>query len=109
MRRFLNKKILKRSCAAIFNKILLPHKLFAEEQVPMAPENYLLKRLILPDLKLNRIDKFSNQTFHYHCSKTTEWEVCLKCPTKSYSVHDHRGITIGDAKLRAKHVKLIIT
>jgi transposase len=75
----------------------------------MTPENYVLKGLILPDLKLNRIDKISNSTFHYHCEKTSDWEVCRKCPTKSYSVHDRRDVTIRDAKLRGKHIKLIIT
>lgn len=75
----------------------------------MTPENYVLKGLILPDLKLNRVEKISNKTFHYHCTKTTDWEVCRKCPTKSYSVHDHRTVTIRDAKLRGKHIKLIIT
>ena len=74
----------------------------------MTPENYVLRGLILPDLKFNFIEKISSKTFHYHCQKKTAWEVCRKCPTKSYSVHDHLHVTIRDQKFRNKNIKLII-
>lgn len=74
----------------------------------MTPENYVLRRLILPDLKLIFVEKISSKTFHYHCEKKTEWEVCRKCPTKSYSIHDHRIVTIREQKFRAKNIRLII-
>ena len=74
----------------------------------MTPENYLLNRILLPNLKLLKVLKISNKLFHYHCIKTTSWEVCRKCPTKSYTIHDHRIVSIRDAKLINKHVKLII-
>ncbi|MBI99843.1 MAG: hypothetical protein CME67_01320 [Halobacteriovoraceae bacterium] len=74
----------------------------------MTPENYLLKKLMLPDLKLLKVEKISNKTLHYHCVKKTKWEVCRKCPTKSYTVHDHRTVSIRDTKLQYKNVRLII-
>ncbi len=75
----------------------------------MTPENHLVNRLILPELKILKFEKISNKTFHLHCIKKTSWEVCRKCPTKSYSVHDHRTVTIRDSKLFNKNIKLIIT
>lgn len=74
----------------------------------MTPENYLLRKLILPELKLLNVEKISNKTLHYHCIKKTNWEVCRKCPTKSFNVHDHRTVTIRDTKLHSKNIKLII-
>ena len=74
----------------------------------MTPENYLLRKLMLPELKLLNVEKISNKTLHYHCIKKTEWEVCRKCPTKSFNVHDHRTVTIRDTKLHSKNIKLII-
>lgn len=75
----------------------------------MTPEKYLLKTLMLPHLKLIKVEKVSNKLFHFHCQKTTTWEACRKCPTKSYSVHDKRSVSIRDTKLHNKNIKLIIT
>jgi transposase len=74
----------------------------------MTPENYFNKRLLLPSLKLLSVEKISNKTYHYHCQKKTTWEVCRKCPTKSYSVHDSRQVTVRDAKIFNKNIRLII-
>lgn len=74
----------------------------------MTPEKYLLNHLMLPHLKLVKVEKISTKELHYHCLKTTEWEVCRKCPTKSYSVHDRRSVSIRDVKIHNKHIKLII-
>ena len=65
----------------------------------MTPEDYVAERIVLPDLKIQKVQKFSNNTYLYHCIKRTEWEVCRKCPTKSYSVHDHRTVPILDQLL----------
>jgi transposase len=75
----------------------------------MSPENHLVNRFILPDLKLIKFDKISNKTFKLHCIKKTRWEICRKCPTKSFTVHDKRVVTIRDAKLFNKSIKLVIT
>lgn len=75
----------------------------------MTPENYVLQKLTLPDLNLTYVKKISNKTLHFHCHKNTEWEVCRKCPTKSYSIHDKRKVVIREIKIRNKNIKLIIT
>lgn len=74
----------------------------------MTPDNLLTKRFILPGLKLIKFEKISNKTFHFYCEKKTLWEVCRKCPTQSYSIHDHREVRIRDAKLHNKNIILII-
>lgn len=74
----------------------------------MTPENYVLNRITLPDLKILNVQKISNSHYHYQCQKSTEWEVCRKCPTKSYSVHDHRIVKIKDQKLRNKNITLLV-
>ena len=74
----------------------------------MTPENYVIKRILLPELKLTKVEKVSNRTYRYHCAKKTDWEVCRKCPTKSYAIHDHRIATIRDAKLFNKNIILKI-
>jgi len=75
----------------------------------MTPEQYVAKRFILPNLKIQKVLKASNKLLYICCAKTTDYEVCRKCPTKSYSVHDRRNVSIQDSKLRNKHVRLIIT
>jgi transposase len=74
----------------------------------MTPENYLLRKLMLPELKLISVKKVSNKTFHYHCIKKTKWEVCRKCPTRSFKIHDHRSVSIRDTKFHTKNIRLII-
>lgn len=74
----------------------------------MTPQNYVVKGLLLPDLKLVKARKVSSSQREFHCQKTTNWEVCRKCPTKSYSVHDHRLVVIKDQKLRNKKITLVI-
>ena len=74
----------------------------------MTPEKYALKKLILPELKVNSIRQVSKNSFSYWYEKNTSWEVCRKCPTKSFSVHDHRIVVIKEQKIRNKHVSLII-
>ena len=70
----------------------------------MTPEKYFLRKLMLPHLKINYVEKISNKTLHYHCEKKTKWEVCRKCPTKSFSVHDHRTVPIRDTKFHTKNI-----
>ena len=82
--------------------------IFIEKEGPMTPENYVQKGLLLPDLKIISVQKISNKTTHYHCIKTTPWEICRKCPTKCSDVHDHRTVTIRDQKMRNKNIRLII-
>lgn len=74
----------------------------------MTPENYLTKTLLLPHLKLIKVERVSKLTIEYTCIKTTSWEVCRKCPTKSDIVHDKRVVTIRDQKTKNKNIRLKI-
>lgn len=64
--------------------------------------------ILLPELKLLthwQSDKFRTQ---YKCSKESEFEVCPKCATKSYSVHDRRWVKVQDQPIRGSGIYLNI-
>lgn len=56
--------------------------------------------ILLPELKL--LNKWQSAKFrtHYKLEKTSKFEVCPKCATKSYSVHDKRWVKVQDAPIR---------
>jgi transposase len=62
--------------------------------------------ILLPELKL--INRWQQDKFrsHYKCFKESEFEVCPKCASKSYSVHDRRWVKIKDAPIRGRGVGL---
>lgn len=74
----------------------------------MASYQFLLKQLLLPHLKLIKAEQQSLRVIRLYCQKTTDWEVCRKCPTKSYQVHDSREVRILDTRLKNKSVILVI-
>ena len=43
---------------------------------------------------------------HYKCAKESKFEVCPKCATKSYSVHDRRWVKIQDQPIRGSGIQL---
>ena len=62
--------------------------------------------ILLPELKIIthwQADKFRTR---YKCKKESEFEVCPKCATKSYSVHDRRWVVIDDQPIRGSGVRL---
>jgi transposase len=64
--------------------------------------------ILLPELKIIthwQTDKFRTR---YKCAKASEFEVCPKCATKSYSVHDRRWVKINDQPIRGSGVTLEI-
>lgn len=64
------------------------------------------KFILLPELKLLthwQSDKFRT---HYKCVKESEFEVCPKCATKSFSVHDRRWVKIQDQPIRGSGIRL---
>ena len=74
----------------------------------MTPEKYLLSRLVLPGLKLEKVLRISNKIFQYHCTTKRSWENCRKCPSRSFTIYDHRTVTIRDAKVQNKNIVLVI-
>jgi transposase len=66
------------------------------------------KFILLPELKI--ISHWQSEKFrtHYKCAKESEFEVCPKCATKSFSVHDRRWVRVQDQPIRGSGIKLHI-
>lgn len=66
------------------------------------------KFILLPELKM--INQWQSEKFrtHYKCRKESDFEVCPKCATKSYSVHDRRWVKAQDQPIRGSGVALHI-
>jgi transposase len=62
--------------------------------------------ILLPELKLLTHWQSSKFRTHYKCVKDSEFEVCPKCATKSYSVHDRRWVKIQDQPIRGSGIQL---
>lgn len=72
------------------------------------PKHEFTQFIQLPELKVLSFSKPSKLTWVFELEKKFLYEVCPKCATKSYSVHDHRWVTITDAPVRHKKVILKI-
>ncbi len=57
---------------------------------------HLTKFLLLPELKLTEF-KFKSTDRFYRAVKASQFEVCPKCATPSFKVHDRRTVTVKDA------------
>lgn len=66
------------------------------------------KLILLPELKI--LTQWQSEKFrtHYKCQKESEFEVCPKCATKSFSVHDRRWVKVQDQPIRGSGVALHI-
>ncbi|MBU6376612.1 MAG: ISL3 family transposase [Bdellovibrionales bacterium] len=64
------------------------------------------KFILLPELKLLTHWQSAKFRTHYKCRKDSQFEVCPKCATKSYSVHDRRWVTIRDQPIRGSGIEL---
>jgi transposase len=66
------------------------------------------KFILLPELKI--ISHWQSHKFrtHYKCEKESEFEVCPKCATKSFSVHDRRWVKVQDQPIRGSGIQLQI-
>lgn len=62
--------------------------------------------ILLPELKLLTQWQQSRYRNNYKCFKESEFEVCPKCATKSYTVHDRRWVKIKDHPIRGVGVFL---
>lgn len=59
-------------------------------------ESHLTKFLLLPELKLTDF-KFRSTELFYRANKESKFEVCPKCATPSFKVHDRREVKVKDA------------
>lgn len=64
--------------------------------------------ILLPELKILTHWQSAKFRTHYKCQKESEFEVCPKCATKSFSVHDRRWVKIQDQPIRGSGVALHI-
>jgi len=71
------------------------------------PETMLLRRLLLPELKLTGSWKRPRtRTLVVEAEKVAEMEVCPRCATASTSIYDHRTVTVRDTPIRDVAVRL---
>lgn len=70
----------------------------------MSQHQRLSQTLLLPEVKLIKsgTDRYGSR--HYHVEKVSDFEVCPKCATPSYSVYDRRTVSIHDAPVHVKDV-----
>ena len=64
--------------------------------------------IIHPELEITSHNFEGRFRSYYQVEKTSEFEVCPKCATKSYSVHDRRWVTVADQPLRGIGIYLNI-
>lgn len=64
------------------------------------PQNKLIRSILLPKLKLLRVDSKTRFYKIYEVEKKREFGICNKCANVSNSIYDHRFVTVKDAPLR---------
>lgn len=69
------------------------------------PIAHLTKFTLLPELKLSQFH-YSRTILKYEALKVSKFEVCPKCATPSFKVHDRRVVTVKDAP-QGNKIKLI--
>lgn len=73
------------------------------------PNEILAKSLLLPELKLLRIEwDREKKTAQYYCLKEAHMEYCPRCAQPSEATYDHRLVRIKDTPIRHQGVSLII-
>ena len=75
----------------------------------MVPIDQRLSNFLLcPELKIIDHWFLGRHQTHLKVEKKSEFEVCPKCATKSYSVHDRRWVRVKDAPIRGNGICLDI-
>ena len=70
-------------------------------------EKSVTQSLLLPELRYVK-ENWNNRVRIIECFKTSEFEVCPHCATKSSSIYDHRYTRPKDEPIRNKLVTLVI-
>ena len=65
----------------------------------MPPET-LTRYLLLPELRLLKIERADYGGVSFFAEKTSAFEVCPRCATLSRSVYDHRWVKLRDDPIR---------
>ena len=72
------------------------------------PSSRLTRFNLLPELNLDSMHKLGKHRIIFNVSKTSGFEVCPKCATKSHRVYDHREVKVQDEPLRGRKITLLI-
>lgn len=72
------------------------------------PKDILAAHQLLPELKFLKQRRSPRGGVDLFCEKTSVFEVCPKCATRSWSVYDHRWVTVVDEPMRRGEVRLRI-
>lgn len=72
------------------------------------PTQTLSNFILLPELKLLKIEGFRKYQGVYHCQKQPGVEYCPRCALGSQSTYDHRTIRVKDSPIRGSGVVLVI-
>jgi transposase len=71
-------------------------------------DSQLSKLISLPEVKILGKKNKDHHVIEFEAHKTSPFEVCPKCATKSFKIYDHVYVTIKDTPLRDKLVFLKI-
>ena len=72
------------------------------------PMKTLSNFILLPELKLVRIESQGRFNALWHCQKIPRLEYCPKCATPSNSTYDHRVVRVKDNPIRGHGASLVI-
>ncbi len=72
------------------------------------PDKMIAKNFLLPELKLLESSRLGKSSVDFYAQKQSDFEVCPKCATKSFRVHDRRWVKVKDAPFRGMGVYLKI-
>lgn len=70
------------------------------------PKDILAAHQLLPELSFIKQRRSPHGGVDIFCKKTTAYEVCPRCASRSWSVYDHRWVTIVDEPMRRGEVRL---
>lgn len=70
--------------------------------------NEFTQTLQLPELKIIKCRRTGKLDSEFELEKTSPFEVCPKCATRSWTIYDHVWVRIKDAPIRDRHIFLKI-
>lgn len=72
------------------------------------PAARLAPFLLLPELEIKEVERKAPNILVMKADKVSEFEVCPKCATRSWSIYDRRTVRIKDEPVRQSPVLLLI-
>ncbi len=72
------------------------------------PTHQIANFVLLPELKLEKIQRLRLHQNLFHCSKIPRWEACPRCASICHKGYDSRFVTIEDAPVRGFGIRLRI-